>query len=137
VNRSGPHGTIQYDYDICDVNYRRESESEAESDVLDAAEEEAKRLPVTKLHVACFDRMKKRKRFIETADLATDDSDDNEDVEGEVSEKEFLESFQNHLRRKRQRRKVRKAPDVSKTLDHFIHNLLHLPAYFFSLRMTR
>ena len=62
VNRSGPHGTIQYDYDICDVNYRRESESEAESDVLDAAEEEAKRLPVTKLHVACFDRMKKRKR---------------------------------------------------------------------------
>ena len=62
VNRRGPHGTIQYDYDICDVNYRRESESEAESDVLDAAEEEAKRLPVTKLHVSCFDRMKKRKR---------------------------------------------------------------------------
>ena len=63
VIRHGPHGTIQYEYDIiCDVNCRRESESETESDVLDAAEEEAKRLPVTKLHVACFDRMKKRKR---------------------------------------------------------------------------
>ena len=56
--------TAQFnEYDIiCDMNYRRESESETESDVLDAAEEEAKRLPVTKLHVACFDRMKKRKR---------------------------------------------------------------------------
>ena len=41
---------------------RRESEYETDSDVLDAAEEEAKRLPVTKVHVACFDRMKKRKR---------------------------------------------------------------------------
>ena len=60
-------------------------------------------------------------RFIETDDLATDDSGDDDEVEGAVDEKEFLESFQNHLRRKRQRRKVRKAPEVSKMLVHLAY----------------
>ena len=82
--------------------------SDADSDTLEAAEEEARWLPLTRKHVEVFDKLPDgmRKRRYITPWVG-------EDRIPVVSDDKFVELFRSHVKRKRVRRKFRINPDVS------------------------
>lgn len=83
--------------------------SDADSEILETAEEEARRVPLTHRHVRAFDKMHdgcRRHRYI------TPGCDENVDL---VDDELFSELFRAHLKRKKVRRKIRNRP---KTLDN-------------------
>ena len=82
--------------------------SDADSDTLEAAEEEARWLPITRKHVEIFDKLPdglRKRRYISTWP--------GEDHLPVVSDDKFVELFRSHVKRKRTRRKFRLNPDVS------------------------
>ena len=83
--------------------------SDADSETLEVAEEEARWKPISRKHVEIFDRkngaegMRKR-RFITAWP--------GEDLLPVVSDEKFTELFRGHVKRKRTRRKFRINPEV-------------------------
>ena len=83
--------------------------SDADSETLEAAEEEARWLPMTRKHVEVFDRLPdgmRKRRYITAWP-----GEENLPV---VSDEKFVELFRAHVKRKRVRRKFRLNPDVSR-----------------------
>ena len=86
--------------------------SDADSETLEAAEEEARWLPMTRKHVEVFDRLPdgmRKRRYITAWP-----GEENLPV---VSDEKFVELFRAHVKRKRVRRKFRLNPDVSRKLS--------------------
>jgi hypothetical protein len=88
----------------------RADSSEDDSDVLQAAENEARVCNVTKRHTTVLDRMKKCRRYIDSR--LDSDSSGVEDDDEEVSDAQFREMLKLHIQRKKQRKKMRAAPEV-------------------------
>ena len=83
--------------------------SDSDSDVLLAAEDEAKGNPITRQHVELFDKIKKRRRIIER--ICSKDSSDEDAVDtSEITNELFTEMFRAHNKRKKLRRKIRNQP---------------------------
>ena len=80
--------------------------SDSDSDVLLAAEDEAKECCITRKHVELFDRIKKRRRIIDRVESSDDESIDTSDITNEY----FTEMFRAHMKRKKTRRKIRNQP---------------------------
>ena len=106
--------------------FRFES-SDADSDILESAESESKRLSLSHAQVRLFDKsmMLKRRRYIERRlDLEDDDSGDdvcddlnNADAgsdacDEDLNDDEFVELFRTHVKRKKMRKKIRANPEV-------------------------
>ena len=82
--------------------------SDADSETLEAAEEEARWQPINRHHVEVFDKLPdgmRKRRYINAWP--------GEDVLPVVSDEKFTEIFKGHVKRKRVRRKFRLNPDVS------------------------
>ena len=82
--------------------------SDADSETLEAAEEEARWQPINRHHVEVFDKLPdgmKKRRYINAWP--------GEDILPVVSDEKFTEIFKGHVKRKRVRRKFRLNPDVS------------------------
>lgn len=100
--------------------FRFES-SDAESDILESAENDAKRLPLTHSQVRLFDKSMtmKRRRYIERhidlddTDEENDNNDDASDEDNDVNDEEFIELFRAHIKRKKMRKKIRANPEVN------------------------
>ena len=82
----------------------------ADSDTLEAAEDEARWKPINRKHVEVFDKIaeSRKRRFIS--------SWPGEDELPVVSDEKFTELFRGHVKRKRVRRKFRLNPEVSSFL---------------------
>ena len=89
--------------------------SDADSETLEAAEEEARWRPITRHHVQVFDKLPsdgmRKRRYISAWP--------GEDLCPVVSEDKFTEIFRGHVKRKRTRRKFRVNPDVSRFVFFF------------------
>ena len=86
--------------------------SDADSETLEAAEEEARWQPINRHHVEIFDKLPdgmRKRRYINAWP--------GEDILPVVSEEKFAEIFKGHVKRKRVRRKFRSNPDVSLFID--------------------
>ena len=98
--------------------FLRFESSDADSDVLESAENDAKRFPLTHSQVKLFDKSMamKRRRYIERhIDLDdTDDDNDNDasDDDNDLNDEEFVELFRAHITRKKMRKKIRANPEV-------------------------
>ena len=82
--------------------------SDADSETLEAAEEEARWQPINRHHVEVFDKLPdgmRKRRYINAWP--------GEDMLPVVSDEKFTEIFKGHVKRKRVRRKFRLNPDVS------------------------
>ena len=82
--------------------------SDADSETLEAAEEEARFKPINRHHVEVFDKLPdgmRKRRYISAWS--------GEEVLPIVSDERFTELFRGHIKRKRLRRKFRMNPDVS------------------------
>ena len=82
--------------------------SDADSDTLEVAEEEARWQPINRHHVEVFDKLPdgmRKRRYINAWP--------GEDMLPVVSDEKFTEIFRGHIKRKRVRRKFRLNPDVS------------------------
>ncbi len=84
-------------------------ESDADSDTLEVAEEEARRLPITRKHVGLFDKQHdggtRKRRYISC-------SERDLQPQPEVGSEEFEDLFRTHVKRKKMRRKLRLQPQV-------------------------
>lgn len=89
----------------------RDRASDSDSDVLQAAEDEADLAPITTKHVEAFDRIKRQRRYIDPKLLEGEFSSDDEDPI-DVTEQDFISLFRSHVKRKRLRRKIRANPDL-------------------------
>ena len=86
--------------------------SDADSETLEAAEEEARWQPINRHHVEIFDKLPdgmRKRRYINAWP--------GEDILPVVSEEKFAEIFKGHVKRKRVRRKFRSNPDVGLFID--------------------
>ena len=82
--------------------------SDADSETLEAAEDEARMRPINRHHVEVFDKLPdgmRKRRYISAWP--------GEDLLPVVSDERFTEIFRGHIKRKRTRRKFRMNPDVS------------------------
>ena len=82
--------------------------SDADSETLEAAEDEARLRPISRHHVEVFDKLQdggmRKRRYIS--------SWPGEDLLPVVSDDRFTELFRGHIKRKRMRRKFRVNPEV-------------------------
>lgn len=104
--------------------------SDADSETLEAAEEEARWKPITRHHVDVFDKVPdagmRKRRYISPWP--------GEDLLPMVSDDKFTELFRGHVKRKRIRKKFRLNPDVSPTKPDFSFELdLNPLCNFFSV----
>ena len=89
-----------------------------DSDYLQAAEDEARGMPLHSRLVKAFDKSlescRRRRRYIErNFDLSDDDLDDTSGRSHRpMTDTEFKELFQSHTKRKRLRKKIRANPEV-------------------------
>ena len=75
--------------------------SDSDSDVLLAAEDEAKECCITRKHVELFDKIKKRRRIIDRLESSDEEGIDTSDITNEL----FTEMYRAHMKRKKTRRK--------------------------------
>ena len=80
--------------------------SDSDSDVLLAAEDEAKECCITRKHVELFDKIKKRRRIIDRLESSDEEGIDTSDITNEL----FTEMYRAHMKRKKTRRKIRNQP---------------------------
>ena len=95
--------------------------SDADSDTLEVAEEEARWQPINRHHVEVFDKLPdgmRKRRYISAWP--------GEDMLPVVSDEKFTEIFRGHIKRKRVRRKFRLNPDVSDACLFSIFNSLYI-----------
>ena len=87
--------------------------SDAESDVLLSAEQEARRSPLTHAQVTLFDKSMamKHRRYIER-NIDIDSDDDAASEEEDINDTDFIELYRGHIKRKKMRKKIRANPDV-------------------------
>lgn len=88
-----------------------ENMSDADSETLEAAEEEARFRPITRHNVEVFDKLPdgmRKRRYITAWP--------GEEMLPCVSDEKFTELFRGHVKRKRTRKKFRLNPDVSNDL---------------------
>ena len=93
--------------------------SDADSETLEAAEQEARLQPISRHHVEVFDKLPdgmRKRRYISAWP--------GEEVLPLVSDERFTELFRGHIKRKRMRRKFRMNPDVSLESCFFLSNLM-------------
>ena len=104
--------------------------SDADSETLEAAEEEARWQPINRHHVEVFDKLPdgmRKRRYINAWP--------GEDMLPVVSDEKFTEIFKGHVKRKRVRRKFRLNPDVS--IDNCTdHNRYTYVDYYESMYIT-
>ena len=82
--------------------------SDADSETLEAAEDEARMRPINRHHVEVFDKLPdgmRKRRYISAWP--------GEELLPVVSDDQFTELFRGHIKRKRMRRKFRTNPNVS------------------------
>jgi hypothetical protein len=96
--------------------------SDADSETLEVAEEEARWRPINRHHVNIFDRLPdglRKRRYISAWP--------DEDMVGTLADDKFVDLFRNHVKRKRFRRKIRTHPEVMFTqnsIQFFIFYML-------------